>query len=150
MAIQLETPEQAARRIRLQRSRGRELDARHLSRIRQLPCVSCLIRGSHAYPPSEAAHLRIGDLSYGVEHVGLATKPHDWLVLPLCGRCHRWGKHAEHNTGSTRKFYDRLGVDPVDLAIKLYEAAYPHQSDTKAVNAMYCQLEVVAIFGGAA
>lgn len=99
---------------KLIRRRGRELDKEHLSRIRQLPCIVC---GHHA--PSEAAHIRMADMGYGIEHQAMASKPHDWLTLPLCDKHHRIGKQAEHNMG-TRAFWRKQGINPIPLAIALY------------------------------
>lgn len=152
MALQLETPQQAARRIRLQRSRGRELDQRHLNRIKHLPCLRCKVlagdeRASYAQVPpvSEAAHIRLGDVAWGIEHAGIACKPHDWLTLPLCDKCHRTGKHAEHNTGSSRNFWKAVGIDPVEFAMVLYDRSQHEKSDQKAIDAMKQAMEMYLI-----
>ncbi len=97
-------------------SRGRERDEKHLAEIRRLPCIVC-----RHHAPSEAAHIRLADLTYGVEHVGLAVKPHDWLTLPLCAGHHRTGKRAEHAIG-TRRFWKLVGIDPIGIAKRLYAA----------------------------
>lgn len=96
--------------------RGRLRDDAHLRAIRRLPCLVC-----ERHAPSEAAHIRMADLSYGVEHVGMATKPHDWLTVPLCAEHHRTGKRAEHAVG-TRHFWKLVGVNPIRVALALYQA----------------------------
>lgn len=101
--------------------RGRLRDEDHLRAIRRLPCLVCC---RHA--PSEAAHIRMADLSYGVEHVGMATKPHDWLTVPLCAEHHRTGRRAEHRIG-TRHFWKLVGIDPIRIALSLYQAG-DHQA----------------------
>ena len=88
----------------------RKKNAAHLSRVRLLPCISC---GS--YPPNEAAHIRIIG-------TGMGRRPDDDMALPLCSECHRTGPHAEHNTGGSTKCYDRLGIDPIDIAEQLIAA----------------------------
>lgn len=97
--------------------RGRSHDEAHLAAIRRLPCLIC-----RHHAPSEAAHIRLADLSYGVEHVGMAVKPHDWLTVPLCAAHHRTGRRAEHVVG-TRLFWRLVGMDPIAIAKRLYEAA---------------------------
>lgn len=96
--------------------KGRHHDDAHLAAIRRLPCLVC-----RHHAPSEAAHIRLADLTYGVEHVGMAVKPHDWLTVPLCAAHHRTGKRAEHKV-STARFWKLVGVNPIPIAKALYEA----------------------------
>lgn len=96
--------------------KGRQHDDAHLAAIRRLPCLVC-----RQHAPSEAAHIRLADLSYGVEWVGMAVKPHDWLTVPLCEAHHRTGKRAEHKIG-TRNFWRLVGLDPIPIAKRLYDA----------------------------
>ena len=96
--------------------KGRHHDDAHLAAIRLLPCLVC-----RHHAPSEAAHIRLADLSYGVEWVGMAVKPHDWLTVPLCDAHHRTGRRAEHRVG-TRNFWKLVGLDPIGIAKRLYDA----------------------------
>lgn len=96
--------------------KGRLRDAKHLAEVRRLPCLVC-----RQHAPSEAAHIRLADLTYGVEWVGMAVKPHDWLTVPLCAAHHRTGKRAEHKV-STRRFWRLVGLDPIGIAKRLYDA----------------------------
>lgn len=77
----------------------------HLAFVRSLPCLAC---GASA--PSQAAHVRSsGD-------GGVGTKPADKFSLPLCPRCHL---DDQHRIGELA-FYGRLGIDPVDTALRLW------------------------------
>jgi hypothetical protein len=97
--------------------RPREKNDRHLDFIRSLPCASC--RDDTA---TEAAHLRTGNLEYGKRHTGMAEKPADLWVLPLCGRCHR----AQHSANEIN-FWANLGIDPFRLALSLFAASGDHE-----------------------
>lgn len=116
----IETPDQARRRLGLQRSRGREMDSAHLSRIKQLPCLVC-----SAYPPTEAAHIRLTEFAYGQHMAGMALKPSDCMTIPLCAKCHRQSTAAEHNVG-TRAFWRRLKIKPHEIAYALWLISSDH------------------------
>ena len=78
----------------------------HLAFIRTLPCVAC---GKPA--PSECAHVRMGTGG------GMGYKPADRYCLPLCGPM---GCHArQHQIGETA-FWAELGVDAVDITVRLW------------------------------
>jgi hypothetical protein len=93
--------------------RPQEKNERHLEFIRSLPCASCKDDTS-----TEAAHLRTGNLEYGKRSTGMAEKPHDMWVLPLCGKCHR----ASHATKEIN-WWTNLGIDPWRLALSLFAAS---------------------------
>lgn len=97
--------------------RPRQRDERHLVFIRQLPCLSCLRAA-----PSQAAHVRYGDLSRDKPSAGIGEKPSDRYVVPLCDWCHVTGPEAQHRVGEDR-FWSRLGIDPLAVAEALYEAS---------------------------
>ena len=110
----IETPEQAHRRIALQRYHGREIDAKHIARIKQLPCLIC-----QHYPPSEAAHIRLQEFAYHAHMAGMAVKPADCMTVPLCDKHHRVGAQAEHTMG-TRLFWRRQQIEPHEIAYALW------------------------------
>lgn len=85
-------------------------DEKHLRFIRSLPCCICGDNTS-----TEAAHLRVGSIGHGKPHTGMAEKPSDRWVLPLCNRHHR----EQHATGDELKFWDFHGIDPFMLALTL-------------------------------
>jgi hypothetical protein len=102
--------------------RPREKNDNHLHFIRSLPCASCIVAGRTDDTSTEAAHLRTGNLEYGKRSTGLAEKPHDMWVLPLCGRCHR----AQHSANEIN-FWANLGIDPFRLALSLFAASGDHE-----------------------
>src|SRR5215472_10679867 len=77
---------------------------RHLTFIRQLPCVAC---GKAA--PSEAAHVRTGTDG------GVGMKPGDRYAVPLCTTCHA----KQHRIGELT-FWSVLRIDPLNVALRLW------------------------------
>lgn len=96
-------------------------DKRHLQFIRTLPCISCMVKGE-VTSWSEAAHLRSGSLDHDKRQTGMAEKPSDEWVLPLCTNCHRIGPDSQH-AGAELVFWEKIGINPFDLAIALYGAS---------------------------
>lgn len=86
----------------------REHDEKHLTAIRQCPCVKC---GS---VPSEAAHVRMSSAAHG-KRSGLGEKPSDCWTVPLCSDHHK----EQHRKGELTFWWD-LDISPVLLAHKLY------------------------------
>lgn len=84
-------------------------DKKYLAVIRTLPCLVCLRE-----PCGEAAHVR---MSTGRNT--LARKPSDFRTVSLCHRDHM----QQHEEGE-RQYWERQGIDPVEIARKLREA-YP-------------------------
>ncbi len=91
--------------------RPRHHESRHLDFLRQLPCCICKDNTS-----TEAAHIRFADSRIGKPITGIATKPHDYFALPLCGKHHR----EQHKFGDERKFWQIYGLDPILLALAIY------------------------------
>jgi hypothetical protein len=85
-----------------------------LAFVRRKPCCAC-----GAPPPSQAAHIRFGNLEIGKRPTGIAEKPSDRWAVPLCADCHLDTPGAQHNVGE-KKFWVRVGIDPFALASKLY------------------------------
>ncbi len=94
----------------LRQRQPRIKDNKHLAWIREQPCCIC---GDNT--TVEAAHIRTASLAHGKPHTGMAEKPSDAWVLPLCGRHHR----EQHQTGDELKFWDFHGINPFILAITL-------------------------------
>lgn len=72
----------------------------HENHVKSHECVACTSEAD-----IEGAHVRIGS------HTGLGQKPHDWLMVPLCARCHRTAGLSQHNDGEL-SFWRKLGKDP--------------------------------------
>lgn len=92
---------------------------RHLAFVRLLPCVCCGKLG-----PSEAAHVRIGGDG------GMGLKPPDRLTVPLCGP---FGCHADQHQRGEQAFWSELGIDPVDLAARLWAVSGDVEQGERAV-----------------
>jgi hypothetical protein len=98
----------------------------HLRFVRTLPCVICATR------PVEAAHIRFGDFDAGKAQA-LAKKPSDRWVLPLCAHHHREGGGAQHQMNE-RAFWQRHGIDPLDLARRLFVVSGDHAEGERICN----------------
>lgn len=88
----------------------RQEDAAYLAYVRGLPCLIC------RRPGSDPAHLRSAARQYGKRQCGMAEKPDDCWVLPLC-RTH----HDEQHRNNEMQWWARQGIpDPHAVAIALY------------------------------
>lgn len=85
--------------------------AKHLGFVKQLPCIACGAAG-----PCEAAHVRMSVAEHG-KFNAMARKPDGKYTVPLCGRCHRGDQHTKYGEP---EFWSRLGIDPVDTALRLW------------------------------
>src|SRR5882762_6533182 len=86
---------------------------------RTLPCCVCGAIGR-----SQAAHIRMGNLSLGKEMTGRG-KPSDRFVTPLCGPVlgivpPMIGCHAEQHTMNEKVFWHMTGLDPFIIAALNY------------------------------
>ena len=79
-------------------------DRPYLDWLKTKPCVAC-----HAAPPCDPAHIRIGLFAMGM-------KPDDRLATPLCRPCH----DAQHAFGDESKWWKLAGLDPFEIAARLY------------------------------
>lgn len=111
----------------LRQRQPRVKDEKHLSFIRQLPCVSCLEPNM-----TEAAHVRYGDSRYGKRATGMSEKPDDRWTVPLCGHCHRTGSNAQH-TANERFWWSEQGIDPLSVAMALYDVSGDVEAGTNIV-----------------
>lgn len=85
-------------------------DAAWLAIVRKMPCLVC------GYPRSDPAHLRSAARQYGKRQTGMAEKPDDCWVLPLC-RTH----HDEQHRHNELAWWASKGIpDPFAVAMSLY------------------------------
>lgn len=109
MASMIERPETAFSLSPRKTKRPRREDGEYLKAVRTLPCVVCLRR------PVEAAHIRTGNMLLGKRETGIAERPSDQWVLPLCPDHHR----VQHS-GNELDFYRKHGIDPFLTALALW------------------------------
>lgn len=96
----------------------------HLAFLRTLPCCVCVNAIS-----TEAAHIRYSDASVGKFNAGVGQKPHDWFVVPLCGRCHR----EQHEAGDELAWWQSKNIDPLRVAMALYLSSGDHEAAQQIV-----------------
>jgi len=89
----------------------------HLAFIRELPS---LVPGPG---PVEAAHIRYGAPIYGKPKVGMAEKPDDKWVVPLCAAEHR----RQHDMNE-RDYWASVEIDPVLVAALLWAHTGNHDA----------------------
>lgn len=87
-------------------------DAAWLAVVRKMPCLIC------QRPGSDPAHLRSAAPQYGKRQTGMAEKPDDCWVLPLC-RAHH---DEQHRTNELRWWISKGIPDPFAVAMALYAA----------------------------
>lgn len=89
-----------------------------------LPCVACMVHGTYNRRV-QVAHLRMGSEEHGKRPTGMAEKPSDQWVTPLCMPHHtgddRVTRHSQHKM-SEEDFWRGLGIDPFELCIALFAA----------------------------
>lgn len=85
-------------------------DEAHLAFIRKLPSV---VSGAFG---CEACHIRTGSALHRKKHTGLAQKPDDCWTLPLTP-----DEHKQQHSENEMAFWRSHGIDPFELALKLYE-----------------------------
>ena len=98
----------------LRQRQPREECPGYLAAIRKLPCCAC-----HAAAPSEAAHIRMGNITRGKRPTGMAEKPDDKWAVPLCAGCHRTDDESQHSIGEEH-FWRGWGRNPFQLAERFY------------------------------
>jgi hypothetical protein len=81
-------------------------DPKHLEFIRDQPC--CICGG-----PSEAAHIRSGNLGWGKLPCGMQERDDRW-VTPLCSTHHR-----EQHTMNEMAFWHKYKKDPFVISMLL-------------------------------
>lgn len=98
-------------------------DDGHLAFIRTLPSV---ISGEFG---CEACHVRYGDPRYRKKHTGGQQKPDDAWTVPLTPAEHR----DQHANPPEQDWWDRHGIDPLWLCLKLYAATGDRDAALKAI-----------------
>lgn len=91
-------------------------DLSYLASIRILPCLKCGLD-----PCLEAAHVRMNSAAHG-KRQAMGKKPSSAWTLPLCSGCHTRDPDSQHRLGE-QEFWDRLGINPLLVAKKLWEAS---------------------------
>lgn len=111
---------------------ARRHDEKHLAFIRRLPCCRC---GNNI--ETEAAHLRRSDARIGFKNPGVGRKPDDFLVTPLCSRCHR----VQHETGEDNFW---KGYDPLLVALALYAVSGDQEAGERIVQAAFRPVNILS------
>lgn len=96
----------------------------HLAFIRLLPCVGC-----EANAPCQAAHVRMNSAEHKTYNT-MGRKPLDRFSVPLCATCHLIDQHSKEGE---RPFWSRLGIDPLDLASRLWAVSGDLDEGRRAV-----------------
>ena len=91
----------------------RKRDEKHLAFIRTLPCIICGDNTS-----TEACHIRMSDARIAKPATGIAIKPDDKYVLPMCGAHHR-----DQHKMSERRFWEQQNIDAVLVALAIYSVS---------------------------
>jgi hypothetical protein len=107
----------------------RERDNGYLAWLRRLPCIAGMVDGGCS-GPIQAAHLRFSDASRGRINPGLQSKPSDRWATALCEGHHLHGQHLT----AEKLWWERLGVDPGDLAEALYAAFHSNHPGEEIIR----------------
>ena len=104
--------------------KGRKRNEKHLRFIRTLPCIRCLENTT-----VEAAHIRKADARIAKPITGVAIKPDDRFVLPLCGRHHREEQRLGEGGFWTEK------DDPILWALAIYSVSEDAEEAERIIHA---------------
>lgn len=99
-------------------------DEAHLAFIRKLPSV---LSGEFG---CDAAHIRSGSAIHNKKRTGGGQKPSDCWVLPLTRTEH----DAQHTMGDEMAFWAKHGINPFDLALKLYDVTGNFEAALKLIR----------------
>lgn len=100
-AFSLDKSSKATRRVE---------DPAHLAFIRRLPSAVSGLYGT------EACHIRTGSAVHKKKHTGMGQKADDSFTLPLTA-----DEHKAQHAGNEMEFWRSHGIDPFELAIRIYE-----------------------------
>lgn len=98
-------------------------DPMHLVFIRKLPSV---ISGEYG---CEACHIRAASAVHRKKFTGMQQKPDDCWVLPLTP-----SEHKQQHSQNEMEFWRRHGIDPHELAAKLYEVTGNIEAATRLIT----------------
>lgn len=115
------------------RKPNERLRPKHLDFIRSLPCAAC---GKAS--PSEPAHVRITSADHPGSGGGTQYKPPDRFTVPLCTTCHR----RQHGSPGEVAFWSQLGVDPLDLSLRLWTVTGDQDAGERAVMRFLQNIEL--------
>ncbi len=104
------------------KSQKRIVDENHLAFIRKLPSI---LSGKR---PCEACHIRYGDPKRRKRKTPLSRKPDDAWVVPMTA-----DEHRLQHSGNEQEFYRRLGLDPIEIALQLYQVSGDVERGTEIV-----------------
>ena len=114
-------------------------DPAYLDFVARLPCVACLIETGRFNREVQVAHIRSGYPDEGWRPTGMAEKPSDARVAPLCVGHHLDGRNAQHKSNEA-DWWSALGVHPPELCAELRRA---YESTATGYG-------IIAIFAGRA
>ena len=97
----------------LKRHRSKE----HLQYVAQQPCLIC------GRSPAHAHHIRFA------QPKGLGLKVSDEFAVPLCAIHHA----DNHKTGDERKWWKERKVEPLAVALKLWEESQQREQFSRSV-----------------
>lgn len=112
MAYQLRRADTAFSNDRASKKDKRIEDQAHLAFIRKLPSV---VSGQW---PTEACHIRAGSPVHRKKRTGMGQKPDDCWTLPLTQ-----AEHREQHSENEMAFWRKYGIDPFELALRLYDVS---------------------------
>lgn len=122
MAMQFVKPSTAFSLDKSSKATKRMEDTAHLAFIRKLPSVLSGAMGC------EACHIRIGSALHRKKHTGMGQKPDDAWTLPLTP-----GEHKRQHSENELAFWRSYGIDPFELAIRLYEVSGDLEAGAKII-----------------
>lgn len=93
----------------------RQQDESYLRLVASLPC---LLSGRTV--GVQAAHVRYADATRNKRAVGMAEKPDDMWVVPLCQELHVMCTGSQHHAGNEQGWWAYMGVDPICVASLLH------------------------------
>lgn len=94
--------------LQMRQREPRKLDPGYLAFLRKQPCCVCHRVGAF-FNPIDPAHIRIGLFA-------MQMKPDDAKCTPLCREDH----DAQHAFGDEQAWWHLTGLDPFEVAAKLY------------------------------
>lgn len=113
----------------------RERDRPYMAWVAKLPCLACMCHGKYTRGV-HVCHIRLSRAEAGWLNPGMQQKPHDRRVWPGCPSHHLYGKDSQHHAGDEARWWEELGVDPVEFVAAL-NAAYDAGHSGGAVVAAF-------------